>query len=144
MGGVVWCHNAKTPATLPLRRRDETQRNYQQRHHEVARAPRGGKGTTLVLFTLSAYLRIDSLPEEVVFRRLIMGYLGRIMPAAASVLLSSLVCGLAHIAPVAIVSTFFADLSFALVARWHRSLWAGFILHMCNNVLVQIIVMAGI
>lgn len=66
------------------------------------------------------------------------------MPAAASVLLSSLVLGLAHVAPVAIVYTFFAGLSFALVTRWHRSLWAGVILHICNNVLVQIIVMVGI
>ncbi|GAA0218345.1 CPBP family glutamic-type intramembrane protease [Corynebacterium riegelii] len=67
------------------------------------------------------------------------------MPAAASVLLSSLVLGLAHVAPAAIVYTFFAaGLSFALVTRWHRSLWAGVILHICNNVLVQIIVMVGI
>lgn len=66
------------------------------------------------------------------------------MPAAASVLLSSLVLGLAHLAPAAIVYTFFAGLSFALVTRWHRSLWAGVILHICNNVLVQIIVMVGI
>ncbi|MGJ4094097.1 hypothetical protein [Corynebacterium macclintockiae] len=39
---------------------------------------------------------------------------------------------------------FFAGLSFALVTRWNHSLWAGFILHMCNNVLVQIFVMVGI
>lgn len=102
-----------------------------------------GSGTALVLFTLGAYLLIGPFLEEVVFRRLIMGYLDRIMPAAASVLLSSLVFGLAHIAPAAIIYTFFAGLSFALVTRWHRSLWAGFILHMCNNVLVQITVMFG-
>ena len=103
-----------------------------------------GEGTTLVLFTLGAYLLIGPFLEEVVFRRLIMGYLDRLMPAAASVLLSSLVFGLAHIAPAAIIYTFFAGLSFALVTRWHRSLWAGFILHMCNNLLVQIMVMTGI
>ena len=103
-----------------------------------------GAGTTLVLFTLGAYLLIGPFLEELVFRRLIMGYLDRHMPAAASVLLSSLAFGLAHIAPAAIIYTFFAGLSFALATRWHRSLWAGFILHMCNNVLVQLIVMAGI
>ena len=102
------------------------------------------EGTALVLFTLGAYLLIGPFLEEVVFRRLIMGYLDRLMPAAASVLLSSLVFGLAHIAPAAIIYTFFAGLSFALVTRWHRSLWAGFILHMCTNVLVQIIAMAGL
>ena len=66
------------------------------------------------------------------------------MPAASSVLFSSLVFGLAHVAPAAIVYTLFASLSFALVTRWHRSLWAGVILHICNNVLVQIMVMVGI
>ncbi|MDK8624788.1 CPBP family glutamic-type intramembrane protease [Corynebacterium appendicis] len=45
-----------------------------------------------------------------------------------------------HIAPPAIVYTFFVGLAFALVTRWHRSLWAGFILHMCNNILVQLLV----
>lgn len=45
-----------------------------------------------------------------------MGYLDRIMPSAAS----------------------------ALVTRWHRSLWSGFIPHLCNNVLVQSIVKEGI
>ena len=103
-----------------------------------------GEGTTLVLFTLGAYLLIGPFLEEVVFRRLIMGYLDRLMPAAASVLLSSLAFGLTHIAPAAIIYTFFAGLSFALVTRWHRSLWAGFILHMCNNLLVQMMVMTGI
>ena len=103
-----------------------------------------GEGTTLVLFTLGAYLLIGPFLEEVVFRRLIMGYLDRLMPAAASVLLSSLAFGLAHIAPAAMIYTFFAGLSFALVTRWHRSLWAGFILHMCNNLLVQMMVMTGI
>lgn len=103
-----------------------------------------GTGTALVLFTLGAYLLIGPFLEEVVFRRLIMGYLDTVMPAVASVLLTSLVFGLAHIGPAAIVYTFFGGLAFALVTRWHRSLWAGFIVHMCNNVLVEIIVLAGV
>ena len=103
-----------------------------------------GTGTALVLFTLGAYLLIGPFLEEVVFRRLIMGYLDTVMPAVASVLLTSLAFGLVHIAPAAIVYTFFSGLAFALVTRWHRSLWAGFIVHMCNNVLVEIIVLAGV
>lgn len=103
-----------------------------------------GAGSAFVLFTLGAYLLIGPFLEELVFRRLLMGYLDTVMPAAASVLLTSLVFGLMHIAPAAIVYTFFAGLAFALVTRWHRSLWAGFILHMCNNILVQLIVLAGV
>ena len=101
-----------------------------------------GSGTMLVFFTLSAYLLIGPFLEELVFRRLIMGYLDTVMPAAASVLLTSLVFGLMHIAPPAIIYTFFGGLMNALVTRWHRSLWAGFILHMCNNTLVQLLVFA--
>lgn len=101
-----------------------------------------GAGTMLVFFTLSAYLLIGPFLEELVFRRLIMGYLDTVMPAAASVLLTSLVFGLMHIAPPAIIYTFFGGLMNALVTRWHRSLWAGFILHMCNNILVQLLVFA--
>ena len=97
-----------------------------------------GSGSALGLFTLGAYLLIGPFLEEVVFRRLIMGYLDRIMPAAARVILSSLVFGLAHLAPSAIIYTFFAGVSFALVTRWHRSPWAGFILHMCNLSLIHI------
>lgn len=103
-----------------------------------------GAGSALVLITLGAYLLIGPFLEELVFRRLLMGYLDTVMPAAASVLLTSLAFGLVHIAPPAIVYTFFAGIAFALVTRWHRSLWAGFILHMCNNILVQLIVLAGV
>lgn len=103
-----------------------------------------GAGSALVLFTLAAYLLIGPFLEELVFRRLIMGYLDTLMPAAASMLLSSAIFGLAHIAPPAIIYTFFCGVAFALATRWHRSLWAGFILHMSNNVLVQLIVLAGI
>lgn len=103
-----------------------------------------GAGSALVLFTLAAYLLIGPFLEELVFRRLIMGYFDTLMPAAASVLLSSAIFGLAHIAPPAIIYTFFCGVAFALATRWHRSLWAGFIMHMANNVLVQLIVLAGI
>ena len=46
-----------------------------------------------------------------------------------------------HIAPPVVIYTFFGGLAMALLTRWHRSLWAGFILHMCNNTLVQLLVL---
>ncbi|WP_367657543.1 CPBP family glutamic-type intramembrane protease [Corynebacterium sp. P4-C1] len=49
-----------------------------------------------------------------------------------------------HLSPPAIVYTFFAGLTMALVTRWHHSLWAGFILHMLNNLLVNVIVLTGL
>lgn len=99
-----------------------------------------GAGDMLVLFTFAAYLLIGPFLEELVFRRLLMGYLDTLLPAFSSVLLTSLVFGLMHIAPPVVIYTFFGGLAMALLTRWHRSLWAGFILHMCNNTLVQLLV----
>lgn len=100
-----------------------------------------GAGDMLVLFTFAAYLLIGPFLEELVFRRLLMGYLDTLLPAFSSVLLTSLVFGLMHIAPPVVIYTFFGGLTMALLTRWHRSLWAGFILHMCNNTLVQLLVL---
>ncbi|MDU3164903.1 MAG: CPBP family intramembrane glutamic endopeptidase [Corynebacterium sp.] len=48
---------------------------------------------------MACYLLLAPLVEEIVFRRLFMGYLDRKLPAFASVMLSSLLFGIAHIAP---------------------------------------------
>lgn len=101
-------------------------------------------GSTALLLTLAAYLLIGPLLEEIVFRRLIMGYFDTLMPAAISVFLTSLLFGLAHIALPVVIYTFFAGLAFALATRWHRSLWGGFVLHLSNNLLVQLVVLSSI
>lgn len=104
----------------------------------------GGGGGSFVLLSLAAYLLLAPFVEEVVFRRLLMGYLDTTMPAVLSVLLSSLAFGLAHIAPPVIVFATFLGIGCALVTRWHQSLWAGLIVHMANNALVQLVVLAGL
>lgn len=82
--------------------------------------------------------------EELLFRRVVMGYFDTLMPAAASVVLSSLLFALPHIEPVQVVHAFFGGVAFALVTRRHRSVWAGIIAHLCNNALVGAIVIAGL
>ena len=97
-----------------------------------------GRGV-MVVVSLACYLFLAPLIEEIVFRRLLMGYLDRSVPAIASVLFSSVLFGAAHIAPPVIVYATFLGMGCALVTRFHNSLRAGFILHLANNLTVQLI-----
>lgn len=102
-----------------------------------------GRGA-MVIISLACYLILAPLIEEIVFRRLLMGYLDRSVPAFASVLLSSLLFGFAHIAPPVIVYATFLGMGCALVTRFHNSLRAGFILHLVNNLTVQLIAISAL
>ena len=90
-----------------------------------------------VLLLLIAYLLVGPVLEEVVFRRVLMGYFDSLMPAAASVLLTSTLFSAAHIAPPAILYTFFLGIGLALVARFHGNITASFIVHAANNLLAS-------
>ena len=102
-----------------------------------------GRGV-MVVVSLACYLFLAPLIEEIVFRRLLMGYLDRSVPAFASVILSSLLFGAAHIAPPVIVYATFLGMGCALVTRFHNSLRAGFILHLANNLTVQLIAISAL
>ena len=102
-----------------------------------------GRGVMIVV-SLACYLLLAPLVEEIVFRRLLMGYLDRSVPAFASVILSSLLFGLAHIAPPVMVYATFLGMGCALVTRFHNSLRAGFIVHLVNNAAVQLIAVSAL
>lgn len=102
-----------------------------------------GRGV-MVVVSLACYLLLAPLVEEIVFRRLLMGYLDRSVPAFASVILSSLIFGLVHIAPPVMVYATFIGMGCALVTRFHNSLRAGFVLHLVNNVVVQLIAVSAL
>lgn len=102
-----------------------------------------GRGV-MVVVSLACYLLLAPLAEEIVFRRLLMGYLDRRVPAFASVMLSSLLFGVVHIAPPVMVYATFLGMGCALVTRFHNSLRAGFIVHLVNNVVVQLIAVSAL
>ena len=102
-----------------------------------------GRGV-MVVVSLACYLFLAPLIEEIVFRRLLMGYLDRSVPAIASVLFSSVLFGAAHIAPPVIVYATFLGMGCALVTRFHNSLRAGLILHFVNNLTVQLIAISAL
>lgn len=95
-----------------------------------------------ILFMLAAYLLLGPFLEELVYRRVLMGYFDTVMPAAVSVVLSSVLFGIAHVSPPAILYATFFGIGCALVTRWHGTLWAGFIVHMLNNTWVQLVTFA--
>lgn len=97
-----------------------------------------------VLLLLAGYLILGPFIEEIVFRRVLMGYFDTLMPAAASVVATSAIFGAAHIAPPAIVFTFFSGIGLALVARFHGNITPSFIVHVVNNLLASAAVIGAL
>lgn len=93
--------------------------------------------SVLLLIIQFVTLAVVPLFEELLMRRVVMGYLNRFMPAFASILLSSAAFALLHFNPSvqAMTAFFVAGIGLALVARRHQSLWASVIVHTCNNLL---------
>lgn len=97
-----------------------------------------------VLLLLAGYLILGPFIEEIVFRRVLMNYFDTLMPAAASVLATSAIFGVAHIAPPAIAFTFFAGVGLALVARFHGTITASYIVHVVNNLLASAVLIGAL
>lgn len=97
-----------------------------------------------VLLLLAGYLILGPFIEEIVFRRVLMNYFDTLMPAAASVVATSAIFGAAHIAPPAIVFTFFSGIGLALVARFHGNITPSFIVHVVNNLLASAAVISAL
>lgn len=111
-----------------------------------------GAGVGWILLGLLGALVVGPLLEEIVFRRLIMGWLeqgmrrwwSRRWAVAASTLLSSALFALMHLVVPVMLWTFLLGLCCAVVTRWHGSLWAGFLFHMANNVLASTALIAAV
>lgn len=99
---------------------------------------------TPVLALLAGYLILGPFIEEIVFRRVLMNYFDTLMPAAASVVATSAIFGVAHIAPPAIMFTFFSGIGLALVARFHGTITASYIVHVVNNLLASAAVISAL
>ena len=93
---------------------------------------------SLVVGVICIVLLVPAV-EEVVFRRVLLGWLRTRVPTAVAVLLVSAVFGALHVAPAAVLYLFFLGVSAALLALWHRSLWAPFALHATNNAVAALV-----
>lgn len=99
-------------------------------------------GNVAVLVTLVSYLVFGPLLEEIMLRRFTMSWFDRVLArvtkrrwvtVSISTIASSLIFAVLHVVPPVMVWTFFLGVGCAILSRWHRSLWAGFLLHLVVN-----------
>lgn len=110
-------------------------------------------GDSALLVVLLAYLVAGPLLEEVMLRGFTMRWLDRVLHrftgrgwlvAGLSTFLSSLLFAVIHLSPPVMVWTFFLGIGCALLTRHHRSLWAGFLLHLVNNALASSVLIGAL
>lgn len=71
--------------------------------------------------------------EEFVFRRVLVGWLSKWMKPVVAVLVVALGFGMLHLTPYAIVWVTMLGVWSGLATLHYRSLWAGVIMHVANN-----------
>lgn len=71
--------------------------------------------------------------EEFVFRRVLVGWLSKWMKPVAAVFVVALGFGMLHLTPYAIVWVTMLGVWSGLATLHYRSLWAGVIMHVANN-----------
>lgn len=78
---------------------------------------------------------VGPLVEEVVFRRILLGWLEARVGIVLAVLVQAALFAVLHVVPAAMVLTFLLGLATAALARRHRTLWPALALHALNNTL---------
>ncbi|WP_153397219.1 CPBP family intramembrane glutamic endopeptidase [Ornithinicoccus halotolerans] len=106
-------------------------------------AIRFGPPASMVLTVLAVAVVVPLL-EEVVFRRMLYGWLEGWAGWPVAVVGSTLCFAAAHGIPVVMVIVGAVGLAAAVLVRVHRSLWPGLVLHSANNLLVAVLVLAGL
>lgn len=76
--------------------------------------------------------------EEILFRRVLLGWLEQRFGIAAALGGSALIFGVVHVAPPVILLQFLIGLGAAILVRAHRTLWASLALHGLNNGVVTV------
>lgn len=105
-----------------------------------------GKATSSlpILLTIAGYLVLGPFIEELVFRRVLLGYFDTRMPGWVSILLSSALFGAVHMVPQGIVYAFFFGVGLAWLTRLHRGITGSFIAHLTNNTVASLGVFAAL
>lgn len=76
--------------------------------------------------------------EEILFRRVLFGWLEQRLGVAAAIGGSALIFALVHVAPPVILLQFLIGLGAASLVRVHHTLWAPLALHGLNNGIVTV------
>ena len=103
-----------------------------------------GAGSAWILLALSVYVFVGPLIEEIIFRRLLMGWLDYRVGVVASTVLTCVIFAVVHFSPAAMLWVGVMSMFVALSTRWHNSVWAGYVLHSVNNVLASLVLIAAL
>ncbi|WP_426716925.1 CPBP family intramembrane glutamic endopeptidase [Corynebacterium auriscanis] len=95
----------------------------------------------LVVVLLACVTVVVPLIEEIVFRRVLLDWLGRYLPMWLAAGITIVVFTVAHVSPAAMVYLIFTSTSLTLARLWFATLSAPLIIHSTNNALVALIVL---
>lgn len=98
-------------------------------------------GPVAVVGLLTAVVVIGPLVEEVIFRRVLLGWLEARVGTVLAVVVQAALFAVMHVLPQAMVLTFFLGLATATLARLHRSLWPAVLLHGSHNAVATAVVL---
>lgn len=90
-------------------------------------------GSVAVIGLLVAVVAVGPLAEEIIFRRILLGWLEARVGVVVAVVAQAVVFGALHVIPQAILLTGLLGLAAGILARRHRSLWPALALHSLNN-----------
>ena len=87
---------------------------------------------------------VTPLVEEIVFRRVLLDRLNTVLPAWLATVLVTFFFTVAHVALVLMAYVFFLGLSLILARHWFESLWAPFLIHAVNNLVVILLALLAL
>lgn len=98
-------------------------------------------GPVAVAGLLAAVVVVGPLVEEIIFRRVLLGWLETRVGTVLAIVLQAALFAVLHVVPQAMVLTFFLGLATAILARLHRSLWPAVVLHGAHNAVATVLVL---
>lgn len=101
-------------------------------------------GLVALLITAMCLTVLIPALEEIVFRRVLLGWLEQRVGITLAVVGSALVFGLVHIAPPVVLLQSLIGLGAAVLVRGHGTLWASLTLHGLNNGIVTVAVLTAL
>lgn len=99
-------------------------------------------GPVAVAGLLAAVVVVGPTVEEVIFRRVLLGWLEARVGTVLAVVVQAALFAVVHVLPQAMVLTFFLGLANGVLARLHRSLWPAVLLHGAHNAVATVVVLS--
>lgn len=101
-------------------------------------------GVVALLITAGCLTLLIPALEEILFRRVLFGWIEQRVGVTLAIVGSALMFGLVHIAPPVVLLQFFIGLGAAVLVSGHRTLWASLALHGLNNGIVTVAVLTAV